>query len=102
MGYRYPDNGVYVSRPRYAASVDLNQQEIIDALKEIGCSVLEVGTPVDLSVGYRKHNFYIEVKRPGQKPRTKAQKDFLRDWRGQVRVCTNAEEAIKLVTEAYK
>ena len=88
-------------KPRYAASVDLNQQEIIDALRQIGCQVVAIGTPVDLLVGYRARNFLIEVKRPGEKPRTKAQRDFLATWKGQVRVCSTAEEAVRLVIEAY-
>ena len=89
-------------KPKYAASVDLNQQEIIDALKAIGCDVVAIGTPVDLLVGYRVHNFLLEVKRPGEKPRTKTQKDFLAGWRGQVRVVQSSEEAIELVTRAYQ
>jgi hypothetical protein len=89
-------------RPKYAASVDLNQQEIIDALKKIGCDVLAIGTPVDLLVGYRAHNFLIEVKRPGEKPRTEVQRTFLSTWKGQVRVVETAEEAIALVTRAYQ
>lgn len=89
-------------RPKYAASVDLNQQEIIDALKKIGCDVLDIGMPVDLLVGYRARNFLLEVKRPGEKPRTDTQKTFLADWKGQVRVVETAEEAITLVTQAYR
>jgi len=93
-------------KPKYAASVDLNQQEIIDALKAIGCSVMAIGRPVDLLVGRTGangvHNYLLEVKRPGEKPRTQIQKDFLRDWRGQVRVVETAEEAVELVTRAYR
>lgn len=89
-------------RPKYAASVDLNQKEIIDALKAIGCDVLDIGMPVDLLVGYRASNFLIEVKQPGEKPRTDTQKTFIADWRGQVRVVTTPEEAITLVTRAYR
>ena len=91
-----------MTMPRYAASVDGNQKEIIDALKEIGCSVVAIGTPVDLLVGYRKHNFLIEVKRPGEKVRTDAQRQFLTSWKGQCRVCSSVEEACKLVTYAYQ
>ena len=91
-----------MSMPRYAARTDLNQQEIVDALKAIGCDVEIIGTPVDLLCGYRKRNFLIEVKRPGEKPRTKKQKDFIKNWKGQVRICETAEEAIQLVTRAYE
>lgn len=89
-------------KPRYAATVDLNQAEIVDALRAIGCSVYIVGLPVDLLVGYRARNFLIEVKRPGEKPRTKKQKEFLAGWKGQVRVVETPEEAIDLVTGAYR
>ena len=90
-----------MSMPRYAASVDLNQKEIVDALKKIGCQVVAIGTPVDLLVGYRKRNFLIEVKRPGEKVRTDTQRRFLADWPGQARICSSPEEAIRLVTRAY-
>ena len=89
-------------KPKYGASVDLNQKEIIDALKKIGCHVVAIGTPVDLLVGYRVHNFLLEVKRPGEKPRTQAQRKFLAEWAGQVRVVETAEEAISLVTQSYR
>ena len=88
--------------PRYAASTDLNQAEIVDALRKIGCQVEIIGTPVDLLVGLRVHNFLLEIKRPGEKPRTQKQRDFLRDWPGQVRVVETPEEAIRVVTRAYK
>ena len=91
-----------MTMPRYGASVDLNQQEIIDALKKVGCAVVAIGTPVDLLVGYRGRNFLIEVKRPGEKARTKTQREFLENWPGQVRIAETPEEAIRLVTRAYK
>jgi len=92
-----------VSRPKYAASTDLNQKEIIDALLKIGCSVEIIGKPVDLLVGLGKHNYLIEVKQAHRRGR-KDQEDqhrWIRDWPGQVRVCSSPEEAILLVTEAY-
>jgi hypothetical protein len=88
--------------PKYAKKVDLNQQEIVDALKKIGCAVVVIGTPVDLLVGLGARNYLIEIKRPGEKPRTKNQKRFLTHWPGQVRICETAEEAITLVTRAYE
>ena len=90
--------------PRYAASTDLNQKEIVDALKKIGCDVETIGRPVDLLVGYRKRNFLIEVKRPKAyiDKRQKAQRDFLKNWKGQVRQISTVDEAIRLVTKAYE
>ena len=87
--------------PRYAARTDGNQKDIVAALKKIGCSVLVIGTPVDLLIGYEAKNLLIECKIPGEKPRTKKQKDFLASWKGQVRIVESPEEAIKLVTESY-
>ena len=106
MYYRLFSIAVFsiVSMPRYAASVDANQKEIMDALKDIGCSVVAIGRPIDLLVGYRKKNFLLECKILGARPRKdqQAQQDFIRDWRGQVRIVQSAEEAIRLVTRAYK
>jgi len=94
-------------KPRFALQTDHNQQEIIDALRQIGCDVLVVGSPVDLSVGFRSRNFYIECKNPntdyGKHNRsTKTQKDFISSWKGQVRIVASAEEAIELVTKSYE
>lgn len=84
--------------PKYAKSVDLNQNEIVNALKQIpGCSVMVIGNPVDLLVGYRAKNILFEIKRPGQRPRTDTQKQFLKDWQGQVRIVTTIEDAIDCV-----
>ena len=93
-----------MSMPKYAATVDGNQSDIVDALRAIGCDVEVIGRPVDLLVGYRKRNFLLEIKRPGVKPRKdqQDQQDWIRDWKGQVRVCSSPEEAIKLVTRAYQ
>jgi len=90
--------------PKFAQSTDSNQKEIMDALRQIGCEVVVIGTPVDLLCGYRKRNFLIEVKRPGAyvDKRQKAQREFLKDWPGQVRQLSTVEEAIRLVTRAYK
>jgi len=81
---------------------DLNQPDIITALKKIGCSVYVCGRPTDLVVGYRGYNFLIDCKRLKGSVDTPFQKEFFRDWKGQVRKCHSAEEAIKLVTEGYK
>lgn len=91
-----------MTAPKYAKSVDLNQASIVDALRKCGCSVVIVGEPVDLLVGHSARNFLLEVKRPGEKPRTQKQKDFLKDWRGQVRVVESVEEALDLVFGAYQ
>ena len=93
-------------KPRYALQTDHNQQEIIDALRKIGCSVYAIGIPVDLLVGYRACTYLLECKNPGtdygkNNRATKTQKDFISSWKGQVRIVENAEEAIELVTKSY-
>jgi len=98
-----------MSMPRYNARVDANQKEIVKALEKIGCVVEVIGKPLDLLVGYRHHNFLIEVKNPESNygrygGSTDAQTAFKTRWRaqGQFRVLHTAEEAIELVTNAYK
>ena len=90
-------------RPKYAQKVDLNQNEIVQALRAIGCDVELIGRPVDALVGYRKHNFLMEFKQDGKQNRKdqKDQQDWIKNWRGQVRYVTSPEEAITLVTKAY-
>jgi len=92
--------------PKHGAATDANQQEIIDALKKIGCSVLVIGTPVDLLVGRNARNFLLEVKDPNKPPsqrkKTPAQERFFKNWRGQVRIVETAEDAIHTVTHSYK
>ncbi len=91
--------------PRYGKHVDANQLQIVKDLEAIGCVVKEIGWPVDLLVGYRKHNFLIEVKDPDKPPSerrlTDDQVDFFKEWRGQVRKVETSDEAIALVTRGY-
>ena len=87
--------------PKYAQRVDVNQSEIVDALEKIGCTVEVIGRPLDLLVGYRKRNFLIEVKAEKGK-HTPAQKLFFETWKGQFRTVRTIDEALDLVTHAYK
>jgi len=86
---------------------DRNQQEIIDALRKIGCTVVSTHTQhkgfPDLVVGYRGVNYLIEVK-DGQKPPsaqklTPQQVKFFDEWRGQVTVVNSVEQAIDYITK---
>ena len=83
--------------PKFAQNVDLNQKEIVDALRKAGISVEIIGHPLDLLCGYNVTNILLEIKRPGEKPRTKKQKDFFKNWKGQARIVETAEEAIRVV-----
>jgi len=78
---------------------DANEREIIDALKQIGCTVKQLsakGLP-DLLVGYRGKNYLIEVKQPNGKL-TDDQVEFHASWFGTIHVVTTVDEAIKIVT----
>lgn len=86
---------------------DANQQEIINALRAIGCSVFDASQFgagfTDLVVGRVGVNWLMEVK-DGSKPLsaqalTKDQKKFHDEWRGQKAVVRSAEEAIAIVLE---
>ena len=94
-----------VSIKRHATRRDANEKEIVSALESIGCTVYRLDAPVDLLVGYRARNILIEVKdgskMPSQRKLTQAQRDFFKDWKGQVRQVESVDEAIKCVTQCY-
>lgn len=86
---------------RYAARVDANQGQVVDALRQAGATVWVIGLPVDLLVGYRGVTLLMEVKTkagklaPKAKPHTRLQKDFLLSWTGgPVATVTSAEDAL--------
>jgi hypothetical protein len=89
---------------RRAARTDANQQAIVDALRAAGASVEVIGKPVDLLVGYRGRNLLVECKdgqkTPGNRPLTKAQREFIPDWRGQVVVVLDAAHALRALEAA--
>ena len=91
-----------MSRNRYAMKRDENEGEIIAALESCGCTVYPMDLPCDLLVGRGAVNILIEVKNPnkpkGDRKKTPAQVEFFKTWKGQIRICETAEEAIKLVT----
>lgn len=90
-----------------ASKTDANQTEIVEALRQIGCSVqllhmVGKGCP-DLLVGQHGLNVLIEVK-DGSKPPSarKLTPDQVRwhdAWRGQVTVVCSVDEAIQAVTK---
>ena len=88
--------------PKYAAKVDRNQREIVDALKSCGCDVMFIGKPVDLLIGVRGKNLLLEVKVPKAKGEpggklTPEQEVFFKGWRGQKAVVRTAAEALQAV-----
>ena len=83
---------------------DANQDEIIKLLRQIpGVRVEVIGRPVDILIGYRGHNLLVEIKnKSGRDTLTDAQRKFIPDWTGQVRVAHTFDEIFKLITESYK
>ncbi len=75
---------------RYAKSRDINEPQIVQALRAVGASVTQLDKPVDLLVGYRGRTYLMEVKQPGERKRkgghrytlTPDQKDFYATWKG--------------------
>lgn len=86
---------------RRAARTDDNQHELVEALKKIGAKCYFIGKPVDLLVGFRGRNLLLEVKRPDKRGQasaiTKAQKDFIETWPGDVSIVYSIEEAVSAV-----
>ncbi len=90
---------------RRAAKVDRNQQEIVDALRQIGASVYPLhfaGKGIaDLIVGFRGHNFLLEVK--SERGRLNASKrTFHRSWRGQIAVVRSPREAVEAILGSFE
>ena len=83
----------------YRKKVDANQAAIVEALRDVGCSVLSLaplgkGAP-DLLIGLRGKNVLAEVKNPETRGRlNEKQRDWHRTWAGQVLTVTSAEDAM--------
>ena len=95
---------------RRDARRDDNHAEVVQALRQIGCTVQDLaavgcGCP-DILVGYRGKNMALEIKDgtkpPSARTLTPEQVVWHHEWRGQVVVVTSREEAIRAVTEVQK
>ena len=81
---------------------DDNQQEIIDALRAIGASIVDLsavgrGCP-DLACGFRGQVFILEIKNPNTKGKLSTnQKVWHKNWNGQVAVVRTVEEAFRAI-----
>ena len=67
---------------RYALRKDVNEPEIVAALRAAGAYVYIIGLPVDLLVGYKGHTFLMEIKRDAKARKTNLQEDFFYRWTG--------------------
>ncbi len=81
-----------------AGKRDANQTEIVGKLRQLGASVLDLssvglGCP-DLCVGFRGHDFWIELKAPGGRL-LPGQVQWAALWRGsKVHVVRSFDEAL--------
>ncbi len=84
-----------------ARKVDANQAEIVEALRAVGCSVLDLhhvghGCP-DILVGHCGEDYLIEIKTKGS-GRERSQLRFAALWRGRsVQVVWDVDGALHAV-----
>jgi len=90
---------------RWAAKSDANQQEIVNALRQVGASVLvlsRVGQGcADLACGIRGQTYFLEVK-TDKGELTPAEKKFMKGWRGHYAIVRTPEEALKAIGVIYE
>ena len=76
---------------RRASRTDANQREIVKALREFGCTIVDLsavgrGCP-DILVGFQGRNVLLELKLPGKASRLNAvQRRWHNEWQGQAGV----------------
>lgn len=90
---------------RRAARIDKNHNEIVKALRQVGCSVQSLATIgkgcPDAVIGWRGSNYLVEIKNgskpPSQRKLTPDEQTWIVAWKGQVTVVGSIEEAFKAV-----
>ena len=77
---------------------DLNQEQIVGELRQLGCTVIVVSAreKFDLLVGNRGRNYMFEVKRKGIPLRPK-QKKFHDWWKGKINRIESIEDCIRIM-----
>jgi hypothetical protein len=92
---------------RRAARVDGNQADIVGALRKVGCSIQHIhtiggGCP-DILVGRNRRNWIFELKDDKQPPNkrrlTPAEQRWHDEWRGEVHIIENIEQALAVVMD---
>ena len=86
-----------MSLNRYATKRDLNERPIVDALRAVGATVVQLDKPVDLLVGFRKETYLLEVKQPKGRL-TDDQEEFFVEWQGgQLFTVRSVEQALACI-----
>jgi hypothetical protein len=90
---------------RHAAKIDANQPEIVNALRDVGATVLPMhslghGAP-DLAVGWQGRCYLLELKDgtlpPSRRKLTPDELKWHEAWRGHVAVVMNVDEALQAI-----
>jgi hypothetical protein len=81
---------------------DLNQSEIVSALRSVGVTVhitSQVGNGFpDLVCGVFGKNFLIEVKNPDTRGKLSTEQLIFRDkWKGKVHVVNSVDDALRVI-----
>jgi len=92
---------------RRKAKVDKNQNEIVQALRKAGASVLitsQLKNCFDILVGFQGVNYIVAIKDgdlpPSQKKLSEGELNFKDNWRGgQYHVIESVEEALKMINQ---
>lgn len=93
-----------------ARRVDANQAEIVAALREVGCTVLDMsrlgGGAPDLAVGYGGLTILCEVKDgakpPSARKLTPAEQEWQATWTGGCRLIESVEDALETAATLRK
>lgn len=90
---------------RRRSKVDVNQQEIVKALRRVGASVdylhtLGKGVP-DLLVGFRAKNYLMEIKdgmkSESRRKLTDDEQAWHLTWAGQIAIVYSVEDALRII-----
>jgi len=88
-------------RSKLAHRQDANQAEIVQALRSVGATVFDTsavgrGFP-DIVVGFKGHNFFMEIKSGDKAKLTDAESDFIAYWWGTVNIVRTPNEALQTI-----
>ena len=94
-----------------AKRVDENQSEIVEKIRKnypdatVHCTHMVGDGFGDTVVGYHGFNFILEIKNPKQRPSKRKlkgkEKDFHRDWKGQVDVIEFFEDFVEILIKKF-
>ena len=88
---------------RRAARADINQPDIVKALRRGGASIWHTHTigrgGPDIVIGYCGVNVLAEIKRDEREPLTLAEAQFHATWQGHIVTICNERDAVQLLEQ---